>query len=359
MIKVTDIPSEAIRPETKTQTPIKCVVWDLDNTIWEGILYEGDRLSLKSEAIATIQTLDNRGILQSIASKNDAEPAIKQLQQFGLLEYFIYPQINWNPKSNSLQEIAKLINISTDTLAFIDDSSFELAEVKFALPEVTCIDAKDIDKIVDLPVMNPRFITEDSQQRRFMYLSDIQRQEKEAEFAGTPEEFLATLEMKLTINPAQESDLQRAEELTVRTHQLNATGYTYSYEELDKFRRSPHHKLLIASLEDKYGTYGKIGLTLLNCQQQIWTIELLLMSCRVMSRGVGTVMLNHILELAQNNRVRLLAKFVPNDRNRQMYIAYKFAGFKEIERQGELTILENDLARIQPVPKYMQVEIVE
>jgi FkbH-like protein len=361
MIKVTDLGSQAevIRQEIKTQSTIKCVVWDLDNTIWEGILSEGDRLSLKPEAIAAIQTLDKRGILQSIASKNDAEPAIKQLEEFGLLEYFIYPQIHWNSKSSSLQEIAKSINISIDTLAFIDDSSFELAEVKFALPEVVCIDAKDIDKIVDLPVMNPRFITEDSQQRRLMYLSDIQRQEKEAKFAGTPEEFLATLEMKLTMNPAQESDLQRAEELTVRTHQLNATGYTYSYEELDEFRRSPHHKLLIASLEDKYGTCGKIGLTLLNCQQQIWTIELLLMSCRVMSRGVGTVMLNHILQLAQNNRVRLLAKFVPNDRNRQMYIAYKFAGFKEIERQGELTILENDLARIQPFPKYMQVEIVE
>lgn len=361
MIKVSSIDSqtEKIRQEKATQTAVKCVVWDLDNTIWDGILSEGDRLFPNPEAIAIIQTLDSRGILQSIASKNDADRAIAQLQEFGLLEYFIYPQINWNPKSNSLQEIARFINIGIDSLAFIDDSPFELAEVKFALPEVACIDAKDIDKIVDLPVMNPRFITEDSQKRRLMYLSDIKRQEKEAEFAGTTEEFLSTLEMKLTIATAQESDLQRAEELTVRTHQLNATGYTYSYEELNEFRRSPCHQLLISSLEDKYGTYGKIGLTLLHCQAEIWTLELLLMSCRVMSRGVGTVMLNHILQLAQNNRVRLLAKFVPSDRNRQMYIAYKFAGFKEIERRGELTILENDLTRIQPFPQYMQVEIIE
>lgn len=361
MIKVSSIDSQAekIRQEKATQTAVKCVVWDLDNTIWDGILSEGDRLFLNPDAIAIIQTLDSRGILQSIASKNDADRAIAQLQEFGLLEYFIYPQINWNPKSNSLQEIARFINIGIDSLAFIDDSPFELAEVKFALREVACIDAKDIDKIVDLPVMNPRFITEDSQKRRLMYLSDIKRQEKEAEFAGTTEEFLSTLEMKLTIATAQESDLQRAEELTVRTHQLNATGYTYSYEELNEFRRSPCHQLLISSLEDKYGTYGKIGLTLLHCQAEIWTLELLLMSCRVMSRGVGTVMLNHILQLAQNNRVRLLAKFVPSDRNRQMYIAYKFAGFKEIERRGELTILENDLTRIQPFPQYMQVEIIE
>ena len=83
------------------------------------------------------------------------------------------------------------------------------------------------------------------------------------------------------------------------------------------------------------------------------------MSCRVMSRGIGTIMLNHIMSLAKNNNVRLCAEFVSNNRNRMMYIAYKFAGFKEIEKRGELVIIENDLTRIQPLPEYVTVQFVD
>ena len=100
--------------------------------------------------------------------------------------------------------------------------------------------------------MNPRFITEDSKVRRLMYLSDIERNKQETEFVGPTEEFLASLGMELTISEAQEDDLQRAEELTVRTHQLNTTGYTYSYDELNFFRCSKEHLLLVASLIDRY-----------------------------------------------------------------------------------------------------------
>ena len=82
------------------------------------------------------------------------------------------------------------------------------------------------------------------------------------------------------------------------------------------------------------------------------------MSCRVMSRGVGTILLNYIMSLAKDKKVWLRAEFVSNERNRMMYIAYKFAGFKEIEKQGDLVIFENDLTRIQPLPEYMQVEII-
>lgn len=190
-----------------------------------------------------------------------------------------------------------------------------------------------------------------------MYISDRDRNKVESEFTGTKEEFLATLNMHFTISSAQEEDLQRAEELTVRTNQLNTTGYTYSYNELNQLRLSENHKLLIASLDDKYGSYGKIGLAVIECSKNIWTIKLLLMSCRVMSRGVGTVMLNYIIELAKNNNIRLCAEFVSNDRNRMMYIAYKFAGFQEIDRKGDLAILENKSMRIQPCPDYIKLQI--
>src|SRR4029079_14628065 len=102
----------------------------------------------------------------------------------------------------------------------------------------------------------PLFITEDSRARRLMYLADIERNRVEAEFVGPKEEFLATLGMVFTIADAREEDLKRAEELTVRTPQLNPTGYTYPYEEPDAFRLSPGHRLLICSLADRHGTYG-------------------------------------------------------------------------------------------------------
>lgn len=338
---------------------IKCVVWDLDNTLWDGILLEDDHVFLRNQVVDIIKILDSRGILQSIASKNDEDKAMVQLQEFGLSEYFLYPQINWNSKSSSLQEIAKSLNLGIDTFAFIDDQLFELEEVNFSYPEVLCINTADLTNLLNLPEMNPRFITEDSKLRRLMYISDRERNKSEKEFFGTQSEFLGTLNMTFTISNAQEEDLQRAEELTVRTNQLNTTGYTYSYEQLNHFRSSDKHKLLITSLSDKYGNYGKIGLALVECQESMWTLKLLLMSCRVMSRGVGTILLNYIMTLAKNNNVRLWAEFISNNRNRMMYVSYKFSGFQETHKKGDLLILENNLTRIQPVPNYVNVKIID
>lgn len=338
---------------------IKCVVWDLDNTLWNGVLLEDDCVSLPASILGIIKTLDSRGILQSLASRNEETKAMMKLQELGLHEYFLYPQINWNSKVASIQAIARSLNIGLDAIAFIDDQPFELEEVNFSLPEVLCIDAADLTHLLGRSEMNPRFMTEDSKLRRLVYLNDIKRKQAEEEFVGPQEAFLATLGMTFTIAAAKEADLQRAEELTVRTNQLNTTGYTYAYDELNQFRQSENHKLLIVSLEDKYGSYGKIGLVLLECQAQMWVIKLLLMSCRVMSRGVGTVLLNYIMRLAKDSNVRLRAEFVSNNRNRMMQITYKFAGFKEIEKHGALVILETDLTRIQPFPKYVKIQIID
>ncbi|MBW4619913.1 MAG: HAD-IIIC family phosphatase [Cyanosarcina radialis HA8281-LM2] len=335
---------------------IKCVVWDLDNTLWNGILLEDNSVSLRNQVVDLIQTLDSRGILHSIASRNDYDRAMEKLEELGLKEYFLYPQINWNSKVASINNIAKSINISLEAIAFIDDQPFELEEVGFSCPEVLCINAFNLDQLLDLPAMNPRLITADSKMRRLMYINDLERDRAEENFIGSQEEFLATLKMNFTISSAQEEDLQRAEELTVRTNQLNTTGYTYSDDELKYFIRSPQHKLLIASLDDKYGSYGKIGLALVECQEKIWTIKLLLMSCRVMSRGVGTILLNYIMNLAKTHNVCLQAEFIANNRNRMMYITYKFAGFKETEQIGNTAILKTQLTRIQAFPDYVNLQ---
>jgi FkbH-like protein len=341
----------------KENNKAKCLVWDLDNTLWNGTLLEDDEVKLRNGAAAVVQALDARGILQSVASRNDYDLAMAKLEDLGLAEYFIYPQINWNAKSVSIQTIAEALNIGIDALAFIDDQPFEREEVASVHPQVLCLDTDDLDRLLELPSLVPRFVTDDSRRRRRMYQADIERKQVEKEFHGAQEEFLASLNMRLTIDPAQEEDLARAEELTVRTHQLNTTGYTYSYRELDEFRISNHHHLWIAGLEDKYGTYGKIGLALVEVGEEEWWIRLLLMSCRVMNRGVGSVFINHIRNQARKAGVRLMAEMVPNDRNRMMYMTYKFNHFREVDSSAEMVIFENDLSQMQAFPYYLKLEL--
>lgn len=346
---------EPVGDERKEKQSTKCVVWDLDNTLWNGVLLEDENVTLRKSVVDVIQALDRRGILQSIASRNDAALAMAKLQGFGLAEYFLYPQINWGSKSASIRTIVKSLNIGMDTIAFVDDQPFEREEVQFELPEVLCIDAAELPHILEMPQLNPRFVTGDSMLRRKMYMSDVVRNQDEAAYEGPQEAFLASLDMRLDIFPAAEEDLQRAEELTIRTHQLNATGYTYSYDELNSFRQAEDYLLLMARLEDKYGPYGNIGLALVERGGQIWTLKLMLMSCRVMSRGIGSIMLNYVMNLAQANRVRLQAEFVPTDCNRLMDITYRFANFREIYRDERLVIFEHDLANIQTYPDYVNI----
>ena len=337
---------------------IKCVVWDLDNTLWEGTLLEDREVSLKPGIQAILEELDSRGILLSIASKNEREVALEQLRTFGLDDFFLYPEIHWNAKSTSIANIQKNLNIGIDTILFIDDQPFERDEVHSQHPQLTCVDASAYDGLLDDPRLNPRYRTEDSRRRRLLYLENMQREADEESYEGPKEEFLAELDMHFIIAEAGEQDLQRAEELTVRTNQLNATGITYSYEELDAFRRSPDHWLLVGELTDRYGSYGKIGLALVERRASCWQLKMLLMSCRVMARGLGNAILTYIMGEAKEQSVRLLADFRKTDCNRTMYIAYRFNNFHLLEEDAEGRItLENDLTNIQPFPPYLKVEV--
>lgn len=343
--------------EEKKQRSVKCVVWDLDNTLWEGTLLEGGVSRLREGVLDIMQALDARGILQSVASKNEHALAMAKLEELGVADYFLYPQIGWGTKSGSLQRIAKDLNIGIDSFAFIDDQAFEREEVMSVVPQVLCIDALEIGGMLEQKAFNPRFVTEDSARRRAMYMADIKRKDVEEHFDGPQDAFLSSLEMKLTIAPAQEEDLKRAEELTLRTNQLNTTGYTYSHDELDFFRKSDQHKLWIAGLEDKYGTYGKIGLVLVEKREGAWMVKLFLMSCRVMTRGVGTVLINFLRNEARGNNVRLLAEMLPNEKNRMMYMTYKFNHFRELEKHGELVVFENNLETVVPYPAYLVPDV--
>jgi FkbH-like protein len=265
-------------------------------------------------------------------------------------------------KAGSVRQVAEAINIGLDTVAFVDDQPFERDEVTGELPEVRTYDASELPGLADHADFVPRFITDESAMRRKMYQvyqADAQRKQAEGDHEGPSEEFLAGLGMRFVIHPPRDEDLKRAEELTMRTNQLNTTGYTYCYDELDALRHDPGHLLLVAGLEDRYGTYGKIGLVLVEKGAEVWTLKLLLMSCRVMSRGVGTILMNHVMALAKQAGAKLRAEFRSNGRNRMMRVTYRLGGFTEVETDGESSLLDHDLEHIQNFPEHVQVRVEE
>ncbi len=354
-----DMPLDGATPAKPAKPKaIKCVVWDLDHTLWDGILAEGDAVALKPGVVELIKALDARGILHSICSRNTHEDAWRQLEQFGLAEYFLYPQINWGAKSAGIANIQRELNIGMDTLLFIDDQPFERDEVAAAHPSVSCLDAQEYGQLLEHPRIRSVVITEDAGRRRQMYLEDMERRQAESSHEGMPEAFLATLNMQFHIAAAQEADLLRAEELTVRTNQLNSTGITYGMEELRSFMHSPDHSLLICELTDRYGSYGKIGLTLVAHEPGHDHIKLLLMSCRTASRGVGSVLLSHLMRRAAAAGKRLRADFRRTERNRQMLVTYQFSGFREVSKseQGDI-VFEHDLSFIQDDPSYIEIRV--
>lgn len=342
-------------PATDRESILKCVVWDLDDTLWEGALLEGGGATLRPGVLEAVRTLDSRGTLQSIASKNDHQVAWPVLERFGLAEYFLYPCICWSSKAKSVQMIGESLGIALDSIAFIDDQAIERDEVQFYAPQITVFSADQISSLLSDPRLQPGSITMDGRCRRLIYQADIRRSEAENTIGSTRDEFLSTLNMQMEVHRAKQGDLARAEELTLRTNQLNTTGLTYSQHELDRLAGSSDHLVLVAKLSDRYGSSGTIGLAVVETEHGQWTIRLLIMSCRVITRGVGSSLLAHITHAAASRGVRLRAAFVHTDRNRKMYVSYKFAGFRECGKMANTIMLEHDYVRMPSQPSYVTV----
>ena len=340
---------------TLAAPPVKCVVWDLDETLWRGVLGEGDDVVVTSAARAAVIALDERGILQSIASRNDPGPATERLAALGLLDYFLAPKIGWSEKTISLEALSRELDLPLATLLFVDDDAFERDAVLFTHPEVRVVDAAAIGSLLDRPDLKPLQVTDDSRSRRSMYQRQVLVRREEEAFDGPRIDYLRTLGMVLTVASATDADLDRAAELTARTHQLNTTGRTYSPAELSVFARSPAHRLLICQLSDRHGDHGRIGLVLVEQSSEVWTIKLLLMSCRVLSRNLGATLIAYLLRAAKAAGVRIEAEMVPTDRNRRMMITYRFAGFRRVRDEGECVVLEHDLQAIPGYADYLEV----
>jgi methoxymalonate biosynthesis protein len=306
---------------------VKCLIWDLDNTLWQGTLLEDPDVTIPIGIRQVISALDSRGILQSISSKNDYDHAWKRLEQLGVAEYFVHPQVGWGRKSDAVIHIAEQLNFAMGTIAFIDDQPAERAEVAFRAPEVRCYSADQAMALPGLAEFSPKSVTIDARRRRQMYQASFRREAERESFPGPDEEFLRSLELVMTIKRADAEDLSRVEELTLRTRQMNATGVHYPDEVLLGLLADPGHEVLTVNLSDRFGPHGAVGVLLLAYHPAMWHLKLLATSCRVVSFGAGAVILNWLIDQAARAGVHLAADFRPTDRNRIMDIAYRFAGF--------------------------------
>jgi FkbH-like protein len=264
---------------------IKCVVWDLDNTLWDGVLVEdgAERLRLKTDIAATIQKLDQRGILHSIASKNNSEEALQAIKKFQLEQYFLCPQISWQPKSDGIKAIAQQLNIGLDSILFIDDSEFELEEVRAACPEVRGLNAEHYRSLPERSECQVP-ITAESQQRRKLYQVEANRQTLAQSFSHDYMAFLRHCQIQLSVLPMTEENLERVHELTQRTNQMNFSGNRYDREVLRKLLSSPHLDTFVLSCEDRFGSYGVIGFSIVDRREPRMTD--LMFSCRIQSKRV-------------------------------------------------------------------------
>ncbi|QMU77440.1 HAD-IIIC family phosphatase [Streptacidiphilus sp. PB12-B1b] len=308
---------------------VKCLVWDLDETLWQGTLLEDGEVRLAEEVRKVVVELDSRGILQSVASRNDHDHAWARLEALGLAEYFVLPQIGWGAKSASVRLIAERLNFAHTTIAFVDDRPAERAEVAFHLPDVRVYPADQVLALLDLPEFTPATSTVDSRRRREMYQAGFRREAERAEASGPDEEFLRSLDLVMRIGRATGDELSRVEELTLRTSQMNATGVHYPDAVLRSLIADPDHEVLVVTLTDRFGPHGAVGVVLLERHPQVWHLKLLATSCRVVSYGVGATLLSWLADEAARAGVHLVADFRPTDRNRMMEIAYRFAGFDD------------------------------
>jgi methoxymalonate biosynthesis protein len=324
--------AQALRGAIAEAAPVatvKCLVWDLDETLWRGTLLEHDELQPRPGVLDVVRGLDARGILQSVASRNDHDDAWARLERFGAAEYFVLPHIGWGRKSDAIRSIAEHLSFARSTIGFIDDQPAERAEVAFELPEVRCYEAAQAAGLLDLPEFRTPTVTVDARRRREMYQAGFRRDAARTQFSGPDEDFLRSLEMVVRIARAGEQELSRVEELTVRTSQMNATGVHYSDAALRALLSDPGHEVLVLTLTDRFGPHGAVGVMLLERRPCVWHLKLLATSCRVVSFGAGAILLQWLTDRAAAAGVHLVADFRPTDRNRIMEITYRFAGFTE------------------------------
>lgn len=313
----------------------KVLVVDLDNTLWGGVIGEDgmDGIDLDPDRVTgaghlalqrSVLDLRARGILLAIASKNNEADAMEVLEKHPNMklrpEHFSAMRINWEPKADNLRSIAAELNVGIDSLAFIDDNPAECDQMRRLNPEVTVLELDTAPRPSRNPVMgHPRFervgLTAEDRDRANMYEQQRARTEAQAS-ASSLDDYLASLKTSVSIVPVPEQGVPRIAQLTQKTNQFNLTTRRYSEAEIEKFRTSDDVDVIEVSASDRFGDHGVIGTAIVERTETAARIDTLLLSCRVIGRGVETALLSWIVDRAHDAGItRVEGEFITTAKN--------------------------------------------
>ena len=302
--------------------PVKCVVWDLDGTLWDGIISEQDSdcLMPKGNVVDVIKTLDARGILNSIASKNELDLVQKRLETVGLWEYFLLPQIHWGAKSESIKTIATEIGIGVDSIAFIDDDERERAEVRSVFNCVRTYDPSQLDSLLQKPEFSVP-VSETTSSRRQMYLEEFKRRAFRNSSGLSNDGFLEELNLTMSVHEGMCPEVeQRIVELLKRANNWHLTGHReWTSTSLDTYKGDGRDVAVLSyMLEDKFGGYGCVGVSLLEVDKvnNALCVNELVMSCRAAAKTVDVAIIREVAKFAIAHGVnRIVFRLFFTDRN--------------------------------------------
>jgi len=336
----------AQRFEAKPAAKVKCVAWDLDNTLWHGILAEDGEagLRLRDEAVEMVRWFDERGILQTVVSKNHHDDAMAAVKRFGLGEYFLYPAINWGQKSANLQQIAERLNIGIDTFALIDDSPFERSEVAAVLPMVRVFAEGELAQFRSRPEFNVP-ITEASRLRRNSYLTEMER-ERAREISGADYlDFLRSCELKLRLfHPDSAEEIARCLELIQRSNQLNLSSRRYDAGQFGELLANAEMWCLAMECADRFGDYGIVGFASVDLSGREPVAKDFVLSCRVAQKHVEHAFYAWLGETMQRDGAqRLLIDLIKTARNRPLVKVFEEMPFSTESSDGSHMRLALDL----------------
>lgn len=326
----------------------KCLVLDLDNTLWGGVVGEdgpeGIEIGQNSpagEAFAEFQqavlALKNRGIILAINTKNnydDVQDLFRRRQDMPLkLEDFSSIQINWDSKHENVIKIAQELNIGIDSLVFVDDNPAECALIAEMLPAVTVVQlsgdpAQYADLLHGLRAFEKLSITEEDRVKARQYQENRQRSQH-LEAVGDLDRYLAGLETEVSIRAPSDGNRARVHQLFAKTNQFNLTTKRYSPADIDRFMQDGDFVLRIIDAKDRFGELGTIGVYLIDLSNGVARVDSFLMSCRAIGRGIETAAMNGIKEqfLLKQDYTELLATFVPTKKNLPARDFYESQGF--------------------------------
>jgi FkbH-like protein len=353
----------------------KCLVLDLDNTLWGGmvgddgieglVLGEG---TARGEAHLALQRyarlLKDRGIILAVCSKNEpsiAEAAFRDHPEMVLRSEDIAVFVaNWDDKAANLSRIAEQLNIGLDGLVFVDDNPAERERVRYALPAVAVPElpadpADYVRCIAEAGYFEAVSFTTEDLQRTSQYAANAER-DALRESSQSVDEFLRDLEMTATAGPIRPVDAARALQLINKSNQFNTTTRRLNADDFARFSAKPGNLSLQIRLRDRFGDNGLVSVMLLAAVgSETWQIDTWVTSCRVFGRQLEDELLNLVAETAVSRGIRrLVAEFIPTARNKVVADLYERLGFACVERQEDgRTLWELPLAGYRPRPTHI------